>query len=168
MDSFDSMDIPVKKTLYDWIIEGLAILCLLGVCYPLFFYGELAGISIPIHYNAAGQTDGWGNRSFLFSLPVAAIVFYAGMSIGERFYTRFNFPVKLTEENADALYKLGVRLMRFLKFWIILIFAYLNISSYTAATAKGIGMSGMVMAALLAVMFIALFFFMMKMARCRP
>jgi hypothetical protein len=64
----------MKRSIYDWVLEGLSIF-------------------------------------WLFSL--LALFFYVGLSFLERFYHKFNYPVKVTENNATTLYKLALGALRF-------------------------------------------------------
>lgn len=105
----------MKKSIYDWVIETLTTLCLLWSFYPFCFYSKFTG-PVPIHYNALGQVDIWGNRSFFWLLPLLSLTFYIGISISEKYYSKFNYPIKVTEKNANSLYKLALGLLRHMKF----------------------------------------------------
>lgn len=140
------MNTPLKRTFYDWILESLSLLSLISALYPLLFYKKLGeGDIIPIHYNIAGEIDGWGNRSFLWILPLIAFVIYIGFSFIERNYKRFNRPFKVSANNLATVYRLGVRLMRHLKLFCMFIFTYINNSSYAIATGEGNGLNKYIM-----------------------
>ena len=157
---------PQKRTTYDWILEIVSVLALLWSFYPLLFYGRLSDETlIPIHYNLAGEIDGWGGRYFLWIIPLIALVFYIGLSVFEKYYKRSNYPYKVTEENANHLYRQRVRLSRHLKVFSLLIFAYLNNSSYAIAVGKGAGLSKFIMIFLMAGLFLSLIFFYLKMGQ---
>ncbi|MDR1056481.1 MAG: DUF1648 domain-containing protein [Prevotellaceae bacterium] len=155
---------PQKRTTYDWILETVSVLALLWSFCPLLFYGRLDDETlIPIHYNLDGEIDGWGERYFLWIIPLIALVFYIGLSVFEKYYKRSNYPYKTTEKNANYLYRQRVQLSRHLKFFSILIFAYLNNSSYAIATGNGSGLSKFIMIFLMAGLFISLIFFYVRM-----
>lgn len=158
------MKSPLERTRYDWFIEVLSLLAVVAACCPLLFYGQLGeGNIIPIHYNVAGEIDGWGTRSFLWQLPLVAFVFYAGLTLCERYYKKFNLPFKVTDGNATPIYRLSVRLIRLLKLVTILIFAYLNISSLAIALNKGNGLNIYIMTALILTLFAVIVIYYMKM-----
>lgn len=162
------MDTPVRRTRYDRIIEILSLLCLLATFVPLLFYNNLdKGILIPIHYNNSGQIDGWGDRSYLWNLPVVASAIYVVLSIIERFYKKFRYPVQVTTNNAPVLYKLAVRMIRQLKLNFLLIFAYLNIFSFATAMGKVSGVNGWIMTGLIAGLFVTLFVYYIKMVEAK-
>ncbi|MDR0972627.1 MAG: DUF1648 domain-containing protein [Prevotellaceae bacterium] len=136
----------LRRDRYDYILEALSGITLLATYYPLLFYQQLdAAIRIPIHYNVAGEIDGWGNPSSLWTLPLVATAFYLLFSLSERFYRHFNYPIKRTAYNEAYLYRLGIRLMRHLKVLLLLLFAYLNNVSYLIAIGKAHALSMFVM-----------------------
>ena len=155
---------PQKRTIYDWVLEIISLLALLWSFFPLLFYDRLGNdVLIPIHYNLAGEIDGWGGRHFLWIIPLIALVFYIGLSLFEKFYKRANYPLKVTERNANYLYRQRVRLSRHLKVFSLLIFAYLNNSSYAIAVNKGSGLNKFVMIFLMGGLFLSLIIFYVKM-----
>lgn len=116
---------PTRRTAYDWVIETISFLSLITTCVPLFFYNKLAeGASFPIHFNLHGKADGWGGQKFFSRFVLAAIVLYLYLTFSERFFKRFLYPVKITEQYASIIYRIRIRLRRHLKLFIMLLFAY--------------------------------------------
>ena len=162
------MDSPVKRTIYDWTLEISSISCLVCVFIPLFFYESLDHEAlIPVHYNASGQIDRWGDCTHFWDLPLVASAFYIGLSILERFYSRFNYPVKITKENAQTIYRLGVALIRHMKLAMILIFAYLNNSSFFTVMGKREHFNRWIVYMLLFALIFILLTYCIKMIRIR-
>lgn len=125
--------ITVKRTPFERILELCSLLCVLAAFVPLLFYGSLdEGVRIPVHFNFQGEADGWSGRSSLGVLAGMTAIFYLVFSLGERYPRKFNYPVKVTPRNAAALYGLGVRMMRRMKFVFLLMFAYFANSSLAA------------------------------------
>lgn len=96
---------------------------LLGLMWAItaYAFGILPG-NIPIHYNAAGEADGYGNKSLLLLLPLIPTVIFFGISFLARYPHIFNYMVPISEENALKQYTMAVRLLRFLKLSVVLIF----------------------------------------------
>lgn len=118
---------PLKKNCYDYALEIVAWIGLILSFNPLLFYKSLdKNTLIPIHYNLYGEIDGWGSLSFLWIIPIIAAVFYIGFSISERYYKKFNYPIKITSNNSQYVYRIAVQLMRTLKALFLIIFAYIN------------------------------------------
>ena len=113
----------LKRNTEDWILEILSFLGLLGCLYPLLFYGEFeAGEVFPMHYNFRGEVDGWTDRSILWILPVISVSIYLILLVSERFYRKFTYPVRVNDDNKEQLYRLGVRMLRWLRLFIALLF----------------------------------------------
>lgn len=124
--------IKLELTRSDKILEimggGLifAIWILLGVSYSNL------PESIPMHYNAAGEADAFGSKSSILGLPLVATALFIGLSILNQYPHTFNYPDKITEENARYQYRNSTRMLRCLKLVILIIFGmatYLTIRS---------------------------------------
>ncbi|MGV8091290.1 MAG: DUF1648 domain-containing protein [Mangrovibacterium sp.] len=118
--------IPIKLTPTDYffeIIGVIGIVCLIFL--PIYFLNDLPN-QIPKHFNALGQVDSYGNRRIIWLLPTIGLVLYAGLTVLNKFPFAFNYPTKVTNENAERLYTLGTRTVRLLKVVVVLSFAFLN------------------------------------------
>lgn len=51
----------------------IATLVLITFLVPAYYYGQLPA-EIPIHFNAAGEADGFGNKSTIWLLPILNLV----------------------------------------------------------------------------------------------
>lgn len=119
--------IPNRRTTYDWVIEIISFLGMIATCIPVFFYNKMGkDVSFPIHYNLQGKADGWGDRTFLFILILIAIALYVYLTFSEKFFKRFLYPVKIDEQNALSIYRIGILLRRHVKLFVMLIFAYMS------------------------------------------
>ena len=120
----------------DLILEILTIvglLCFIG--FTLYSNTRLPE-TVPTHFNASGEPDDYGSKNSLWMLPVIALVVYAILSLVSRIPEKFNYPVTITPANARKQYTLGIRLIRYLKLVIVLMFFF--ISYGTVQTALGI------------------------------
>lgn len=88
---------------------------------------------IPIHFNLAGQPDGWGKPSMLLLLPVVALVLYLGLTLVARFPAAFNYPVKVTAENRPRLEALALGMIAWLKMEMVCLLAWIQWSTIEAA-----------------------------------
>lgn len=84
-------------------------------------YGSLPD-TIPTHFNAAGEVDGYGHKQTLLGIPIILSVLFVGMTILNRYPHIFNYPTAITEENYLRQYTQATRLIRYLKLTIVLIF----------------------------------------------
>jgi uncharacterized membrane protein len=118
--------LKIKLTTVDYIIEiigFIGIICLIAL--PIYYFNDLPD-RLPKHFNALGQADSYGNKNMIWLLPALGLILYIGMTILNKYPHVFNYPIKVTNENAERLYKSGTVTVRFLKTVVILSFAYLN------------------------------------------
>ncbi len=119
----------------DYVMEALAFTgAVSGVLIAVAHFGELPD-RIPIHFDGRGEPNGWGPRAAVWLIPLLGLGLYVMMTFMNRFPHTFNYPVKITAENAEYHYRLTTRLIRFLKTFICVAFAL--ITWHIIAVAKG-------------------------------
>ena len=114
----------------------------LVVMWGLTFYTFLKlPTTIPIHFNASGQADNYGNKLTLFILPILATIIYFGLTQLNKYPHIFNYMTKITEDNAQKQYTIATRMLRFLKMSIIVIFSLIILFTYltTIGVTNGLG-----------------------------
>ncbi len=117
----------------DWILELIGAIGILFLfIIPAYFYNSLPDI-IPQHFNAKGEVDGHGNKNSIWMLPAIEVVLYSGLFWLNKFPHIFNYPIKITPENAHRQYKYATRFIRILNVSIVWIFCYLSYSSIQSA-----------------------------------
>lgn len=110
----------------DLVWEGLSILALLLLLVlPAAYFTDLPD-SIPQHYNARGEADGFGSKRIIWALPVIGAFLFGLLTLLSRMPHIYNYPLQITEENAPYQYKLAARMIRMLKALILLMFAFLT------------------------------------------
>lgn len=116
------------------IVAAMSLVALLGLV--MVHYADLPE-QIPTHFGADGRPDGFGSKNSLWLLPVLGLFIYAMMTFINQKPHVFNYTVKITPENAPYQYRMGVRLIRFLKATILILFAYLVWGTINIATGGG-------------------------------
>ena len=108
---------------------------------PAFTYRSLPSV-IPRHFGITGKPDAWGGPNLLFILPVVSLVLYASLTVMRRYPRLFNYPVRITEENAGRQYRLARKLISVLKTVITALFAWIEYRTIQTALGKseGLGM----------------------------
>ena len=134
--------IKIEWTPADWILEGMALLGLLTVFGTAIYNFPKLPDTIPTHFNAAGQPDGYGNKSVFLMFPAISLLLYLLLSLISLIPHRFNYPVKITPQNALKQYTMGTRLIRYLKMSLILLFFDINYSiiRHINNTSQGLGL----------------------------
>lgn len=128
--------IQIKLTRTDKVLETMSAVLLLGLLiYTMISWTSLPE-TIPVHFNAKGQPDGWGSRISIFFSPLLALALYILLTLLNRRPEIFNYPVRITPENAAFQYTLATRLIRLLKLSLIILFGAITWSVvYSAKTA---------------------------------
>jgi uncharacterized membrane protein len=156
--------IKLKLTSHDYVIEfiGLSFLIIL-IAIPILYYNQLPD-RIPIHFNAAGNPDGFGEKPSLFILPAIGLLMYFLLTVLTAFPHIYNFPVAITPENAEIQYRLATRLMRILKTVIIILFSFIGWMSVRTAVGNASGLGKMFLPAFLFITFgVIIIYFKMAM-----
>ncbi len=121
---------PILKIRFskaDFTLETVALLALITIwTVPVIMYTSLPD-TIPTHFSLQGKADSWGSKSTIFLLPIISILLFAGLTILNKYPHTFNYPVKVTKENASQLYTKGTRMIRILKVIVVLLFLFIEI-----------------------------------------
>jgi uncharacterized membrane protein len=115
---------------------------------------------IPIHFDVVGNPDQYGAKTTLFILPALGTLIYLGMTVLNRYPHTFNYPAKITAENAATQYALATRLIRFLKLATILVFLFINYKMARIATGKATGLGWWFLPLALGLVFIPIVFYL--------
>ena len=153
--------IKISRQPVDWGIElaGLAILLVI-VALVISQYGGLPD-RIPSHYDASGTPDNYGDKSSLLLLLGVTIATSAGLFILNLFPHIFNYPVTITEANAEFQYKRASRLIRMLNTIIIASFSYIIYSTLQTAIGSQSGLGTFFMPVFLIATFAPIIWYML-------
>ena len=137
----DRPKIKVPFTAADKALEvagGMALLSLWAMV--IYFYPQLPD-TVPIHFNLSGEADGFGGRRMMFLLPVIATLIFTVLTALSAYPHTFNYPVTITEDNALRQYTIAVRMMRFLKLGVVILFGVIEYGTVRTALgeAEGLG-----------------------------
>lgn len=95
---------------------------------------------VPTHFNGSGLPDDHSGKGMTWLLPVIAVILFSGLMILNRFPFTFNFPVNITSENAERLYRHACRSMRILNLLLVIMFFYLTWQSIAVAKGQSPGL----------------------------
>jgi len=103
-------------------LEAIAILgVLFGIILILQAWSSLPA-TIPIHFDAVGNPDGYGSKGMIWLLPAISVVMIPAMLFLRMFPWLSNVPIEITEENALHQYSLINRLLSLLACFVSLLF----------------------------------------------
>lgn len=87
-----------------------AILLLIYVIVLISIWSKIPD-TVPTHFDAVGVADSYGSKGSLVFEPVFAACLLLFLSLMERIPAIWNFPVDVTEENRERLYKIAMIMM---------------------------------------------------------
>jgi len=118
--------------------------------------------TIPTHFNAAGEADGFGSKASIIGLPVIATLLYVGLTALNRFPHIFNFPTPITQDNALRQYTNATRMIRYLKLILVVVLAGISFQTIQQANGTGDGLGLWFLPLTLGLIFMPLLYFVIK------
>lgn len=142
--------VDVSLTAGEKAIEAAAALGLAFALVTAFYYWPQLPEKMPVHFDFCGRPDSYGPKSGVMLLPVLAAVTYAVFTVLGRFPQIYNYPVRITEENAARQYAIALALMRRLKLEIVWLVAYGQWATFQVALGRARGIASWLMPVFLA------------------
>jgi uncharacterized membrane protein len=116
-------NIEVKPSTNNKIIGYLSTIILGCIwAYIGYIYPSLPE-TIPTHFDARGVADAWSDKISIIGPPLILTLVSAALWYGRQFYRYFNYPKRLTAENAQDHYRSGITLFTNLRLSISIICA---------------------------------------------
>ncbi len=157
--------LKIKLSITDKVIEIIGWLFIVIIWTLVMKSYYLLPNTIPIHYNGIGKTDGFGNKSTIFILPVIATIVFIGLSILNQFPHVFNYPTPVTSFNAMKLYTDATKMIRFLKLNIVLVFGIIIFKTIKNAYGQTDGFGIWFLPIILGLIYIPILYFLIKMSK---
>ncbi|MDR2928361.1 MAG: DUF1648 domain-containing protein [Cytophagaceae bacterium] len=131
-----SSRVTFPLSIYDRVLEfaGLAIVFANWILIAVT-YSKLPE-TVPVHFDAAGEANGFGTKNIILMLPAIATGIFLLMTALIRFPHIMNYPVRITDENAFVQYRLMTRMSRCIAFTIALFFGYIELQSIRVALGR--------------------------------
>jgi uncharacterized membrane protein len=144
-------------------VEAISILMLLGIwIFTILKYSSLPE-HIPMHYDAGGIADGFGNKSNIFNLPFVSLLFYIGITYLNFYVKRLYFKNKSTPKWSYNKYILIVEMIRSLKLTLMLFFGILTLRKIQTLDSGELGV--WVLPLSFGVIILPLFYYLIKLIR---
>jgi uncharacterized membrane protein len=93
-----------------WLRRAGVLVSLALAAWAVVAYFSLP-LVIPVHFGISGQPDAYGHRSSVLWLALVFVVLTVGVAVMSRHPRLFNYPVPVTDENAERLYREGERML---------------------------------------------------------
>ncbi len=154
--------IKPKLTTADTVFEILGWILVFAVwAFTIVKYASLPEI-IPIHYNLAGEADRFGGKANILTLPLIATVLFIGMTILNKYPHIFNYPTRINKDNALRQYTIATRMVRYLKFSVVLIFGLLAVETVRNAESQPSELNVWFLPLTLGIIFVPTIYYIMK------
>ncbi len=119
-----------------------------------------APATIPMHFDISGEVDSWGSRWTLWILPIVAVGVFFLLALVEKFPQHMNYPVKITEENAQRQFVLARSFIRTLRVAMAILFLFIQRMIVQAALHISTGPTLPIMSLILGIVFIPIIIYM--------
>jgi len=154
--------IKLELTSTDKLFELLGWISILAIWVMTTINYPNLPDTIPIHYNATGQADSFGGKVNILTLPLIATILYIGMTILNKFPEIFNYPVNITSDNAKRQYTNATRMIRYLKFIVVVVFGLISLQTIRNVNGQTKGLGVWFLPLTLGMIFIPLIYFVVK------
>jgi hypothetical protein len=119
-------DIEMETTALQWVLSAIGLVSLAASGLFLLDAWNSLPATVYTHFNAYGKPDGTGPRLMIAVMPVLGIVLWTVLGFVIARPRTYNYPVRITPENARAQYEIAVGLLHWVRFEVALLMAYLG------------------------------------------
>lgn len=124
---------PLPRGLGERVAQGVSAVLVLGpLAYTSWMWNKLPA-RIPLHFGFNGQADGFGDARNFWLVPTFGLVLFVGLTLLERVPHVYNYPYRITDNNREATYRLGRRMVLGLKTSLTAVLAYVTIATLQTA-----------------------------------
>ncbi|MFI5273957.1 MAG: DUF1648 domain-containing protein [Ktedonobacterales bacterium] len=98
--------------------------------------------TVPAHFGISGRPDAYGGKTTLLLMPAIALVLTVLLLIVARLPWAFNYPVRITPENAARTYRTGRLVPRWINLVLVWTFAVIGWQSIQVAQHSALRLPG--------------------------
>lgn len=107
----------------EWLTLMLLIFMTIYAIWSFFGLPE----TIPTHFNARGEADGFGSKATIFATPGIALFTYLIFHfVGKMSPESYNYPITITEENKTFQFTLSRIFLKVMNLWTMILMAYIT------------------------------------------
>ena len=104
------------------VFDVINFFLLIGLWWITFKNYKVLPAVIPTHFDVEGKADRFGNKKWIFLMPIFGIIAYLGFLIVLNYPESVNFPVEITNENKDHQISIMMFFMKWLLTLVLIIF----------------------------------------------
>ena len=139
---------------------------LLILVYLKMVWSDIPEI-IPTHFGFSGTPDDYGSKNSLFIIVIIAVILHILLSVLSKVPRCYNYPVSITEKNAEPLYKIGKQLMLLIDLEISFLLSILIWENVKTALGKANGVNSEILFLFIGAIFITLIYEIVKMYKVK-
>lgn len=109
-----------------------------SVAFLVVMWGKLPS-KVPGHFGFTGEVTRYGSKWELAVVLIVGVGLYLLMHVLEKYPHVYNYPIEITESNAEEAYRISRSLILFLKNIILILFALMMMNSMIIAMGWGEG-----------------------------
>ena len=118
--------LKIDKSQTDLYVEYLTWgLIIVSIVYAIIKYTSLPE-EIPMHFNFSGKVTRYGAKDSIWALNIIGLLTVYGLFYLNKFPHIFNYPKKITLENAKKFYTDATRMLRYLNLCIAVLFSVIS------------------------------------------
>jgi len=160
--------LKLKYSITEKIIFILTVIVLiLSFAFIIIYWKSMPSI-IPTHFNFYGKPDGWGGKKSLLILPIINLIIFILLAVLSKFPHIYNYPVNITEKNANYQYTNARKLMIVMNLEIVCLFFYISLTEVYSGLGKINGPGTLFLPIFLLIIFGTTAYFTIKMYRNKP
>ena len=139
---------------YDKLLDRIAfVFLLLQFLIPMVMFSSLDD-SIPTRFDSSGEVSSTSSKYTVWILPFVGAFLYGMLWFLNKAPHTFNYPVKITPENAEFHYRKAVRMMRYTNLICMVMFTFIVWSTVAVGAGLASGLNRVIMTILLMLVFV--------------
>ena len=161
-------EISLPKTTLQKIANGIGYgVFIISVLYSILNLPTLPS-EVPIHFNFAGEADGWGSKYVLLLLPFVGIVTVLALEAVEKRPHVHNYPQHINESNVHQFYEISIRTANLIKNGTLVIFGLLQIEIVLGAKESSFTFGNMLFGTMIVIVLLPIAWHIFSMTQLKP
>ena len=147
-------EISLPKTTFQKIANIIGYGIFIGSAIYSILSLPILPSEVPIHFNLAGEVDGWGSKYFLLILPIIGFFSILALEAVEKRPHIHNYPTHINETNVHQFYRISIRSMNLVKNGMLLTFGLLQLEMVQSAKEASFALGSLLLPLLLLAVFV--------------
>ena len=147
-------EISLPKTSLQKIANIIGYVMFIGCTIYSLVNLAILPSEVPIHFNLAGEADGWGSKYVLLILPLIGLFSILALEAVEKRPHMHNYPAHINETNVHQFYGISVRTTNLVKNGVLLTFGLLQLEMVQSAKEASFAFGSLLLPLVLVAVFV--------------